>query len=56
MGIDATCALHAHNGQHLPSDLTDHEWELLKPILPAGFECWPSTQMVHTGYRRRTIP
>lgn len=51
MWTDTTRALHARNGLALPSDLTDAEWSLLEPLLPAASSVgrprkWPLRRIV----------
>lgn len=51
MWTDTTRALHARNGLTLPSDLTDAEWFILEPLLPAASSLgrprkWPLRRIV----------
>lgn len=51
MWTDTTLALHARNGLTLPSDLTDAEWFILEPLLPAASSVgrprkWPLRRIV----------
>lgn len=51
MWTDTTRALHARSGLALPSDLTDTEWALLKPVLPSASHVgrprkWPMRRIV----------
>jgi putative transposase len=37
MWTDITRAQHARKGLRLPSDLTDKEWSIFEPLMPAVF-------------------
>lgn len=52
MWTDITRAQHARKGLRLPSDLTDAEWAVLEPLLPAGSRVgrprkWPLRSIVN---------